>query len=112
MATARTTANTTAQALWSTPKVKKAKVTSVKVDNQGTALRTIRWQDVFTPDPSVNVPSPSEQTIERLQISVGAGLTADIPETELKDVRFLGDTKAIANAIDTSCVIIMGYHME
>ena len=67
---------------------------------------------MFTPDPSVKVPSPSEQTIERLQISVGAGLTADVPETELKDVEFLGDTKAIADAIDTSCVIIVGYHME
>ena len=112
MATARTTANTTAQALWSTPKVKKAKVTSVKVDNQGATLRTIRLQDVFTPDPSVGVPSPSVQTIERLQISVGAGLTADVPEMELKDAGYLGDAKAIADAIDTSCVIIMGYHME
>lgn len=112
MATARVTANTVAQALFSTPKVKKGKLTLVQVDNQGAALRTVRLQDIFTPDPSAGVPSPSVQTIERLQISVGAGLTANVPETELRDVDFLGDAKAIASAIDAACVIIVGYHME
>lgn len=112
MSTARVTANTIAQALWSTPRVKKAKVTLVKVDNQGAALRTVRLQDIFTPDASVGVPSPSAQTTERLQISVGAGLTADVPETELRDVEILGDAKAIANVTDASVVIVVGYHFD
>ena len=112
MATSRVTANTAAQALWTGPKHVKAKVTSVKVDNQGTALRTVRLQDLFTPDPSVGVPSPSAQTIDRLQISVGAGLTADVPETELRDLEMLGDAKAISSAIDTACVIVVMYHFE
>jgi len=112
MSTARVTANTADQALFSTPKHYKAKLTSVKVDNQGAALRTVRLRDIFTPDPSVGVPSPSAQTIERLQISVGAGLTADVPETELRDLEMLGDAKAIASAIDTACVIIVGYQFE
>jgi hypothetical protein len=112
MATARVTANTTAQDLFSTPKVRKGKLTSVKVDNQSAAARTVRLQDVFTPDASAAVPSPSAQTIERLQITVGAGLTADVPADELKDVEFLGDAKAIADAIDAACVITVAYHFS
>ena len=112
MSTSRVLAHTTAQALWSKQLHSKAKVTSVKVDNQGAALRTVRLQDIFTPDASVGVPSPSAQTIERLQISVGAGLTADVPETELRDLEMLGDAKTIADAIAATAVIIVGYHFS
>jgi len=112
MPTARVTANTAAQALFSVPKHVVGKVTSVKVDNQGGAARTVRLQDIFTPDVSAGVAVPSEQTKERLQITVGAGLTADVMETELRDLRFLGAVKAIASAIDANCVIIVGYHFE
>jgi len=112
MPTARVTAHTTAQALFSVPKHVVGKVTSVKVDNQGGAARTVRLQDIFTPDASAGVSAPSEQTKERLQITVGAGLTADVMETELRDLRFLGAVKAIANAVDANCVIIVGYHFE
>ena len=112
MSTARCTADTTPVALWSKQLHSRAKVTSVKVDNQSAAARTIRLQDIFTPDASVGVPSPSAQTIERLQITVGAGLTADVPETELRDLEMLGDAKAIADAISTVAVIIVGYHFS
>jgi len=110
MSTARTTANTAAQDLFATPKHAKGKLTALKVDNQGAALRTVRLQDIFTPDVSEGVASPAQQTIERIQISVGAGLTADVPKDELEDCEFLGTCKGIANAVDASCVIIATYH--
>ncbi|MDP3064737.1 MAG: hypothetical protein Q8O40_16275, partial [Chloroflexota bacterium] len=111
MATARVTANTAAQALWSQNRHAKGKPTSVSIDNQSAAARTVRLQDVFTPDASNGVASPTEQTIERLQVTVGAGLTGAVPEDELRDVEFLGAVKAIADAISAVCVIIVGYHL-
>lgn len=112
MPTARVTANTSAQTLFSTPEHVKGKITVFKVDNQGSTAKTIELQDVFTPDASVGTSSPTEQTIYRLQITVGAGLTADVPETELRDVEFLGTAKAVASGVDTNCKIIVGYHFE
>jgi hypothetical protein len=111
MATARTTAVALADivTLFSTPKIKKAKLTSVKIDNQSAAAKTIHFRDDFTPDASVGVPSPSAQQIEKLQVTVGAGLTADIPETELRNKEFLGDCKCYADAADAACIIIIDY---
>ena len=113
MATARTAALAVANiaTLFSTPKVKKAKLTSVKVDNQGAAARTIHLRDDFTTDVSVGA-AAADKEIERLQITVGAGLTADVPETEMKDVEFLGVCKCYADAAEPLCIIIVGYHME
>jgi len=112
--TARTAALAVANiaTLFSTPKVKKAKLTSVKVDNQGAVKRTIHLRDDFTTDVSVGAAAAADKEIERLQITVGAGLTADVPETELKDVEFLGDCKCYADAADEDCIIIVGHHME
>lgn len=112
--TARTAALAVANiaTLFSTPKVKKAKLTSVKVDNQGAVARTIHLRDDFTTDVSAGVAAAADKEIERLQITVGAGLTGDVPETELKDVEFLGDCKCYADAAEPLCIIIVGHHME
>lgn len=112
MATSRVTANTVAQSLFTAPKNKRAKLTSITVDNQGAAARTVRIQDLFTPDPSKGTPSPTQQTIERVQLTVGAGLTGNMPAEELKSVPILGEAKAIASAIDADCVIIVSYELE
>ncbi len=56
MATKKVTAHTTAVALFSAPKVKKAKITAIDIDNQSGAARTVRLQDIFTPDDSVRKP--------------------------------------------------------
>ncbi|MBA7682054.1 hypothetical protein ES703_90400 [subsurface metagenome] len=111
--TARTAALAVANiaTLFSTPTVKKAKLTSVKVDNQGAVARTIHLRDDFTTDVSAGVVA-GDKEIERLQITVGAGLTAVVPETELKDVEFLGDCKCFADAAEPLCIIIVGHHME
>lgn len=112
MATANVTADTTAQALFTTPKVKKGKLSSLKIDNQSGAPRTVRLQDIFTPDPSNGTPSPVLTTEERLQVTVAAGATYSLSEEDLKDVEMLGDAKAIADGIAAACVIIVGYHFE
>lgn len=113
MATARTAAVAVGDiaTLFSTPKIKKAKLTSVKIDNQSAAAKTIHLRDDFTPDASVKVAAPTAKTIEKLQVTVGAGLTADVPETELKDKEFLGDCKCYADVADAKCIIICDYEL-
>lgn len=112
MATARTAALDVANiaTLFSTPKVKKAKLTSVNVDNQGAAARTIHLRDDFTTDASVKA-AAAAKTIEKLQITVGPGLTADVMETELKNKEFLGDCKCYADAAEPLCIIIVDYEL-
>ena len=112
--TARVTAHTTAVALFSTPKVKKAKITAIDIDNQSTAARTVRLQDIFTPDASVGVTTPSAPSppIERFQATVGSGVSFSADEPSLKDLEVLGDAKAIADAIEADCVVIIKYHFE
>ena len=111
MPTARATADVAPAVLFTCPRVAKGRLTSIKVDNQGAAARTIRIQDRFTPDPSAEAPAPAERTIDRLQFTVGAGLTADIPETELRDVEILGTCQVVADAVEPTCVISIGYHL-
>lgn len=112
MSTAQVTSNTSAQTLFTVPEHQKAKITSINVDNQGSASRTIKIQDIFTPDESNGDSSPSEQTKLRQQLTVGAGLTASVSEEELKDVECLGVAKALGSAIDSSCVVVVSYHLE
>ncbi len=112
MATARVTAHTTPVALFTSPTVAKAKITSFMVDNQSAALRTIRLTDTFRPDASVGTPFPPVRTIERLQVSVGAGLSLAIPESELRDIEILREGRIVADSIQAACVIVAGYHME
>ena len=111
MSTVRATADVTPRVLFTAPKVAKGKLTSIKVDNQGTAARTIRIQDRFTPDSSAEVPAPAEQTIDRLQFTVGAGTTFDISQDELQDVEVLGTCQVVADAVEPACVVLVGYHM-
>lgn len=109
MPVARVTAHTEPQVLFATPKVKKAKLSSIKIDNRSPALRIIRIQDFFTPDPSAGAPAPTPQTLEKLQFGVPAGTTLDISENELKDIEILGVCRAVADEIAPLCVIIVGY---
>ena len=110
MSTVRTTADVTPVALFTTPRVAKGRLTSVKIDNQGTAARTIRIQDRFTPDPSAGVPAPTERVIDRVQLTVGAGLTETLSSEQLEDIQILGTCEAVASATDPATVIIIGYH--
>ncbi len=113
MATASVTANhTTAQELFDTPKHEKGVLTALNIDNQSDADRTIRLQDIVTTDTSEKVDGALQDAIERLQVTVGTGLTANVPKDELEDAKFLGVAKAIADATEADCVIKAVYHFE
>lgn len=109
--TKKVTAHSTAVTVSSTVKHKKTQLTSINIDNQHTAELTIRIQDIFTPDASHGTTSPVETTKERFQVTVPAGITFCAESESLQDVCCLGDVKAIADAISTSCVIIVGKHL-
>lgn len=112
--TAKVTANTETQDLFSCPKVKKAKITAIDIDNQSGAARMVRLQDIFTPDESAgeDEPAAADPPIERFQATVGSGVSFSADEPSLKDLEVLGDAKAIADAIEADCVIIVKYHFE
>ena len=112
MPTARVTANTTAQTLFTVSKHKKGKLTSLNVDNQAGSSATIRLQDIFTPDASAKEASPTEKTIERVQITVAAGSSVSLSEDSLKNAECLGTVKAIADITDTACVIVAVYTLD
>ena len=109
--TKKVTADTSAVTVSTIVKHKKIQLTSINIDNQHTAELTIRIQDIFTPDTSHGESSPSAQTVERFQVTVPAGITFCAESESLQDVCCLGDVKAIADAISTSCVIIVGKHL-
>lgn len=112
MATARVTANTTAQPLFPTPKHVRGKPRAVNIDNKAASPATVRVQDVFTPDPSVGEASPTEKTVDRLQVTVAAGAFYPVEREALEEIEILGDAKAIADITDTACVIIVAYDFE
>ena len=108
--TARVTANTVPQVLFVTPGVSKGVLSSMKVDNQGATAITVRIQDRFTPHASAGVAAPTEVTLDRIQVTIGAGLTGTLSSEELKDVQILGTCEAVASTTDPAAVVIVGYH--
>jgi len=112
MATAQVTANTAPQVLFSTPRHVKGKPRAVNIDNKTTFTATVRIQDVFTPDPSNKVPSPTEKTLERLQVTVPKQTFLPVDRDALERVEILGEAKAIADITDTDCVITVAYDFE
>ncbi len=87
--------------------------TSMTIDNDaGGADRTIRIQDVFTPDVSNAVAIPVETTTDRFRIDVLLGDVVVLAEDDLKGIKCLGSLKVIGDAIDASCYITVGYKTE
>lgn len=87
--------------------------TSMTIDNDnGGADRTIRIQDVFTPDVTNGEPSPVETTVDRHRIDVLLGDVVTLSEEDMKGVKCLGALKVIGDAIDASCYITVGYKTE
>lgn len=78
----------------------------------GAADRTVRVQDVFTPDVTNGESSPVETTVDRLRLFVLSGDTISLSEEDLKGVKCLGALKMIADAIDAGCYISVGYKTE
>lgn len=110
MATAQCTADIFANAvtLFTCPKIKKARLKSVNIDNQSGASRTVTLEDTFTTDPSAGAVA-AVLAISRRQWTVGTLLTVDIPSTELEGLDILGTLKAYADAASAVCVITVSY---
>ncbi len=86
--------------------------TSLTINNGIVADRIIRIQDVFTPAVTNGVASPSEQTVERLRVTVLNGDVLTLSEQDLKGIKCLGALKVIGDAIDATCFITTGYETE
>jgi len=92
------------------PEHKKLKPIGIKIYNADTADRVITGTDVFTPDASVGVTSPSAQTKQWTKVSAGSGLTADIPRTELEEAELLGTVKFAADSVTANSPIVSLYY--
>jgi len=103
-------ANTTAQTVFETPYDKIGKITLIEVDNQASSAITITIQDVFTPSPTDETPSPSEKTIDRKVITVSAG--AEYHYKTDGYIEILGTCKVVASATDGACKITICYDFE
>jgi len=87
--------------------------TSITIDNSGgSAARTLRVQDGFTPDITNGNSSPSATTVDRYRVSVLQGDIIALSEEDLKGVKCLGSLGIIADAIDAGCYISVGYKTE
>ena len=106
-------ANTVAQVVAAELKIGVHKPTSITYDNHGGAAdRTIRIQDIFTPDISNGVPVPVLTTVERHRVDVLVGDQLTLDEKDLRGVKCLGSLNIIADAIDAGCYISVGYETE
>ncbi|KKN00589.1 hypothetical protein LCGC14_1136300 [marine sediment metagenome] len=87
--------------------------TSMTIDNDGgSADRTIRIQDVFTPAATDGTGSPSETTVDRFRITAPVGDIITLSEEDLKGVKCLGALMVIGDAVDAACFISVGYKHE
>ena len=105
------TAAETAQPLATAPEHHTIKPSSININNESAAKAKITLQDVFSADTTHGVSSPTQNTINKFAVVVGAGLTADIPEDELKDVKFLGTMQAVSDVTSSSVTVMVGYHL-
>lgn len=107
------TAHTTAQAVAAEVRNGVHKPTSMTINNSGGgADRTIRIQDIFTPDVTNGVAAPALQTIDRHRMTVLLGDIVTLSEEDLAGVKCLGSLNIIADAIDAGCYISVGYKTE
>jgi hypothetical protein len=89
------------------------KPTSIIINNDGgSADRTIRVQDIFTPDVTNGEDTPIETTVDRGRWDVIQGDMVVLNEEELQGMKCLGALKVIADAVDTGCYITVGYKSE
>jgi hypothetical protein len=117
MPSKQVTANTTAQVVLAAEiKNSRYKVTSLTIDNSGGAAdHDITIQDVFTPDITNGVSSPTAKAVSRLTIPVIKGDSVTLGEQDLKGVRCAGALGVIAEpstGTDPGCLISVGYEID
>jgi len=110
MASKVVTASTSPQTVFVTPYDKIGKITFIEVDNRSTSAITITIKDTFTPFPTDETPSPTQQTIDRKVITVPAG-----GEYHYKTdgyIKILGTCTVVASVTDTACKITICYDFD
>ena len=112
MATKKVTANTTAQTITSAEKHNKCRISAITVDNQYSSAIKLTLQDIFTPDSSHGVSSPTEKTITRWVRTISNGTAYSADQNELADLVCLGTVKMVADTTSTSCIVVVNYHWE
>jgi hypothetical protein len=117
-------AYTSGRLLWTEAKHKKATLTGLTVDNQGVSPETISLYDCFTAISGVWASGGAAQAQEdlgttdvlsgkiRKQLTVPAGETAHLGDTDLKDLQFLGSVYVVASVTDTGCIITAQYQLR
>lgn len=113
MPSQRVTANTTAQQVAAAIRNARYKITSLTIDNKaGGGDRQITIQDIFTPDVTAGVASPTAKAITRYTETVLQGDVVTLGEEDLKGIKCVGAIKVISDVIDASCYITVGYEID
>lgn len=113
MSTTKFTADTATTKVLNVPTHNVAKIDSLVMDNQTTALVTVHLNRVFNPDASVGNASPAQNTTEEVAyLSVGAGLTGALDKEDVEHIRGIGKVQAICDGTWATCRVVVGYHLE
>lgn len=104
------TANTTAQQIAAERRDAVYKPTSIQIDNSaGGGARVIRLQDIFTPNITDGVSSPTLQTVDRWRGEVLIGENLNFDEAALRGIKILGALNVISDVTDANCHIGIGF---
>lgn len=107
------TATTATTNILNVPSHRVAKIDSLVMDNQTTALVTVHLNRVFTPDVSNGVAVPANNTTEEVAyLSVGAGLTGALEKEDVEHIRGFGNVQAICDGTWATCRVVVGFHLE
>ena len=113
MSTTKFTADTATNTILTVPAHNVGKIDSLVMDNQTTALVTIHLSRVFTPDVSIGVAVPANNTTEEVAyLSVGAGLTGSLEKEDVSHIRGFGKVLAICDGTWATCRVVVGHHIE
>lgn len=105
--------NVTAMALGTVPKHKKGIPKSISIDDRTGGNKTLIFHDVFTPDASNGVASPSAQTKTWLMVETGGGpVNINLDEDALSGIALFGAVDVSSNVSDASMNIAVSIAFE
>lgn len=115
-------------ALWNEQRHKKAELLGLTIDNQSDANITAKLYDCFTAVSGIFASGGAAQAHEifgatsgianclsgkiRLPMTVPAGETHKLGESDCKGIEFLGSAYLVCNATETGCIIVAQYKLN
>jgi hypothetical protein len=113
MATARVTANTAVQPLFSTPLHMKAIIDNINIDNEGSSGSiTVQLEDDFSQDISFANGTVNPLSAFPFQTTVAQNTSVSADKNTLADTECLGNVGVKCSAIDAGCAIVVVFHFE